>query len=259
MGPSDDVTDVSRAVGVIELARPSIIECPDTRSVRADPRRRRPVRTCRFGRPSRLAESARSNFCTGADLKDAAAIARDHRATDDHLQVVQSTMRRLECSRLPVVAASQGLVLAGGLELACAVTWSWQLTTRSSATNTSTMGLAPAWGGGQRLPRAVGLQRALHLMLYGSRISADTAAQWGLVSHVVPAAELIDGSMRYCEKLATRSQSSLATMKRLARAADRHRLDVGLELERAAVLRRLDGPDAAEGLAAFEEGRVPLV
>jgi enoyl-CoA hydratase len=205
-----------------------------------------------------LVRALGADFCSGADLEDASSMARDPRATDDYLELVQTTLRRLESSPLPVVAACQGLVLAGGLELALCCDVVLAADDAHFGDQHVNYGPVPAWGASQRLPRAVGLQRALHLMFSGARISAADAAQWGLVSRVVPSADLADEAMLYCEQLATRSPSGLDTMKRLARAAEQLPLDVGLELERAAVVRRLDGPDPAEGLAAFQEGRVPL-
>jgi enoyl-CoA hydratase len=118
-------------------------------------------------------------------------------------------------------------------------------------------GLVPGWGGSQRLPRIVGLRRALDLFLTARWIDADEALAWGLVNYVVEDADLRKSALRYCHKLATRSRTGLAAMKQLARRGIDRSLNDGLALEVEIATEALVGCDVAEGLAAFQERRKP--
>ena len=118
-------------------------------------------------------------------------------------------------------------------------------------------GLLPGFGGSQRLPRIVGVRRALDLFFSARWIDAETALQWGLVNYVVPPDALGDAALAYCQTLATRSRPGLATMKRFARAGLEGSLDAGLALEEASVVDGLLHADASEGLTAFRARRPP--
>ena len=119
-------------------------------------------------------------------------------------------------------------------------------------------GLVPGWGGSQRLPRIVGLRRALDLFFNARWIDAPTALAWGLVNYVVEPDKLADASMAYCTQLASRSRIGLATMKRLARQGLDRPLNEGLEMEQVQISRELLNDDVSEGLAAFEARRPPV-
>ena len=119
-------------------------------------------------------------------------------------------------------------------------------------------GQLPGAGGSQRLPRAVGLLRAKHLMLTGELLSAEDARQIGLVNEVVPAAEL-DAAVNRCSiKLRDKSRVGLSGAKHLANATLTMDLDAGLRHEIEFVHRyATTEPDAIEGLVAFKEKRKP--
>jgi enoyl-CoA hydratase len=158
---------------------------------------------------------------------------------------------------LPVVAAVHGLALAGGLEimLACDVVFAG--TGARFGDQHAQYGLVPGGGGSQRLPRIVGLRRALDLMYTNRWLDAQEAERWGLVNYVVADDELFDQALAYCEDLATKSRSGLAAMKRMSRQGLEGSLDAGLTLEAREVVDALLSDDTAEGLAAFQERRPP--
>jgi enoyl-CoA hydratase/carnithine racemase len=166
---------------------------------------------------------------------------------------------RLEASPLPVVAAVQGLCLAGGIELALACDVVFAAHDARFGDQHAAFGLIPGWGGSQRLTRIIGLRRALDLMYSARWIDAPTAMQWGLVNHLAPAARLRDDALAYARQLASRSRAGLAAVKRLGRhAADAGQpLSNGLRLEQQEAIDVLTGIDINEGLAAFRERRVP--
>ncbi len=100
----------------------------------------------------------------------------------------QRTFRRLGRLTVPVIAAIDGVCLGGGTEMALAC--DWRLATDRSSTKIGLpevkLGIIPAWGGCVRLPRVIGVQRALDMILGGSSVSAARAQRWGLVDRVFP-------------------------------------------------------------------------
>jgi 3-hydroxyacyl-CoA dehydrogenase/enoyl-CoA hydratase/3-hydroxybutyryl-CoA epimerase len=128
-------------------------------------------------------------FCAGADLKRIASLSTTEKV-DRFVSHGQQTFDRLASLARPTVAVINGPCLGGGLEfaLACrhrvAIDADQQGGTRLGLPE-STLGLIPAWGGTQRLPRLVGLATALDLMLSGESVNADEALQLGLVDEVL--------------------------------------------------------------------------
>jgi enoyl-CoA hydratase len=118
-------------------------------------------------------------------------------------------------------------------------------------------GLVPGWGGTQRLPRRVGLNRALELMYSGRWLEAAEAKDWGLINHISGVGEVRAAAVAFAADLAQKSRSGLATMKRLARRGLEGTLDAGLTLEETDIIDALLGKDVDEGLAAFQQRRKP--
>jgi len=196
------------------------------------------------------------HFCTGADLAEVQALRAAGRF-DAFIAQGHRVLCRLEASPLPVVMAVQGLCLAGGLELALAGDVILAAEGAKFGDQHAQYGLVPGWGGSQRLPRRVGLTRALDLMFCARWLTAAQARDWGLAAQVVPDAELRQQALAYCEQLATRSRPGLAAMKRLARQGADLPLTDALQLEQRLALQAMAGPDVDEGLAAFGERRPP--
>jgi enoyl-CoA hydratase len=119
------------------------------------------------------------------------------------------------------------------------------------------LGLIPGGGGTQRLPRLVGLGRALLLNMTGDFIDAATAHDWGLVEKVVPREELHDASLGIARAIAARSPVSVSVLRELARTTRDLPLEEGLRREAGGFRRCLESEDGAEGVAAFLEKREP--
>jgi enoyl-CoA hydratase/carnithine racemase len=238
------------AVGILTLARPARRNAllPEDRvAMLAALRQFESTPTIR----AVLIDAQGRDFCTGLDLDAFQALRQDPAALAAFLAEGHALATALEISSLPVVAAVQGLCLAGGLELALCCDIVLAAEDARFGDQHARYGLLPAWGGTQRLPRAIGRPRALDLMLTGRWISAAEAAQWGLISRVLPAEALAAEAMACCAALAAGSAPALAAMKRLARSGS-------LEAETEAATVLLPGADATEGLAAFSDRRKPV-
>lgn len=245
------------SVGVIELARPKSFNCLSVgmfeeivqalRSFEADAT----VRTL-------LIQAQGRNFCTGADLGEVKARRESAADLDAFLRRGHEALRALESSRLPVLGLVQGLCLAGGLELMLACDVVFADPGARFGDQHAQFGLAPGWGGSQRLPRAIGLRRAMDLFLGVRWIDAPTALSWGLVNYVCEEGALAREAMEYATKLGERSSGGLALMKRIARKGLDLDLSTALEFEIAEVAEPLRSAQVAEGIAAFEEKRKPV-
>ncbi len=244
------------AVGLIRLNRPDKFNCLST-----DVMRRIAAAMDHFeaGGSVRavLIAAEGKQFCTGADLDEVQGLRGDRAALEAFIATGHATLCKLEASALPVVAAVQGLALAGGLELMMACDIAFAAESARFGDQHAQFALVPGFGGSQRLPRLIGLRRAMDLFLSAAWIDARTAKEWGLVNRLAKDKSLHGDALAYCQALAERSRSGLATMKRLARDGIDRSLADGLRLEQARAPEALMSPDVTEGLAAFKARRKP--
>jgi enoyl-CoA hydratase len=120
-----------------------------------------------------------------------------------------------------------------------------------------TLGVMPAWGGSQRLTRAVGKAKAMDLCLTGRRMDAAEAERCGLVSRVVTADKLMDETMQAARKIASMGRLSTVANKEAVNAAFETPLNQGLRLERRLFYSLFATEDQKEGMAAFIAKRPP--
>ncbi|MFP6745991.1 MAG: enoyl-CoA hydratase/isomerase family protein [Alphaproteobacteria bacterium] len=204
-----------------------------------------------------LLTGAGKTFCTGADLDEVMAARRDRAALRTFISHIHAMLRRLEASSLPVVVAVNGLALAGGIEIMLACDVALASASAKIGDQHAQYGLIPGGGGTQRLPRLVGLRRALDLMFTNRWLDAGEAERWGLVNYVVADDDLAQASLAYCRDLAKKSRAGLAAMKQWSRQGLEGTLDAGLKMEEDRAVDGLLGADVEEGLAAFQARREP--
>jgi E-phenylitaconyl-CoA hydratase len=200
-------------------------------------------------------------FCAGADLRDVGEFYRSLTSAE-RLRRAESEpglggiTRNLAIDK-PIIAAINGHCLAGGLEIALACDLRIAAENATFGLPEVTHGIIPGAGGTQRLPRLVGPQAALDLILTGRRIDAREAERIGLVRSVVPLGRLHDEAM----ELASRVAENAPLAVRAARAAVWRGLDVsleeGLRLEQLLAEPVRQSEDAREGPRAFLEKRRP--
>lgn len=199
-------------------------------------------------------------FCVGADLKAAQENVRagaDDRGRE-FVARASALMRQIECFPAPVVAAVNGLALAGGLELVLCCDLAVAVSTARFGDAHANYGLLPGAGGSARLPRRIGALRAKQMMFTAEMIDADQALAWGLINEICAPQDLETKTEALLGKLVAKSPLGLRRMKRL--------IDEGLEVDiEAALAKELDlhaehsqSRDRKEGLAAFSEKRKPL-
>jgi enoyl-CoA hydratase len=157
----------------------------------------------------------------------------------------------------PTIAAINGFALGGGCELALAC--DLRIAARSARLGQPeiNLGLLPGGGGTQRLPRLVGMGRALRLILTGELIDAAEAQRIGLVDEVVDDPMLRARAHELASSMAARSPVALKLIKDAVRAAAEMPLSAGLAFERELFITAFASEDRTEGVAAFLEKRTP--
>ncbi len=187
-------------------------------------------------------------FCAGADLQAVNATAVT--APDRPL------VRDLGLTK-PLIAAINGHAMGGGLELALLADIRIAASHATLGLTEARIGSMPGSGGTQRLPRLIGAGSALLMSLSAQAVTAAEALQWGLVSRVVPGAELRASAMALAEVIAANAPLSVRAIKRAIHEGLTVPLPEALELERALFRTIRDSEDRAEGRAAFRERRPP--
>lgn len=166
-------------------------------------------------------------------------------------------MRRIEESPIVFIAAVGGFALGGGTELSLACDVILASDAATFGLPEVTIGLFPGWGGTQRLPRVVGIQRAKELIFSGRRIPADEALRIGLAVSVVPAEQLDTAAVAMAESFLANSPTAIQRAKVAVTQGTRVSLDQGLAIEAEAWIANLGSPNRVEGLSAFLEKRKP--
>jgi enoyl-CoA hydratase len=193
-------------------------------------------------------------FVAGADI----ASIRERRRDDALSSINSRLMAAVEAHEAVVIAAVNGVALGGGCELALACDLRIAAEHAVFGLPEPSLGIIPGAGGTQRLPRVVGLGRAKEMVLTGARWSAAQALQYGLVSEVVPAAELLSAARRMAERVLALGPLAVRLSKAALNASAQMPLQAGLAYESTAQAITFESADKMEGTTAFLEKRRPL-
>jgi enoyl-CoA hydratase/carnithine racemase len=194
-------------------------------------------------------------FSAGADLKERRTWTLDD--TRVFLGEINALMDALAAFPRPTIAAVNGVAFGGGLELALACDLRIAADTAEMGLTEVRLGIIPGAGGTQRLARIAGVAAAKELILTGRRIGAARARELGMVSEVVPSAELPAAAARWAAEIAAAAPLALGAAKRAVDEGISRSLTDGLEIERNRYEEVLVTDDRNEGLAAFIEKRPP--
>lgn len=195
-------------------------------------------------------------FSAGADLKE--RLEMSPAETRAFLDELRAALDALAGFPQPVLAAIAGAALGGGLELALACDIRIASEAAVFGFPEVRLGIIPGAGGTQRLARVCGLAVAKELVLTGRRIGSPRARELGLVSAVVPAAELCAETQRWADEIAEAGPLAVAQAKRALDDGFGLPLPEGLDLEQRCYQVVIESEDRKEGLAAFAEQRKPV-
>jgi len=206
-----------------------------------------------------LVTGAGRGFCAGQDLGDR-AVAPGAEPVDLGSSIERNykpLILGLRSLALPVVCAVNGVAAGAGANIALACDLVIAAKSASFIQAFCKIGLIPDSGGTYFLPRLAGMARAMGLSLLGDKLSAEQAAQWGLIWQCVDDAELMPTVDKLLAGLAAAPTAGLAAAKRALYASAGNSLEAQLELERDLQRALGYGPDYREGVAAFAEKRPP--
>lgn len=164
---------------------------------------------------------------------------------------------KIRHSRMVFIAAVNGYALGGGCEFAIACDLRLASEYARFGLPEVTLGILPGAGGTQRLTRLVGQQRTMELVLSGDPIKAAEALAIGLVSRVLPAAELLPAAYELAARITKNPPLAVYYAKQCIRQSDESSLSAGLAYENAMFSLCFDTADQKEGMAAFLEKRPP--
>jgi len=196
-------------------------------------------------------------FCAGADLKYIDELLGNPQKMAAFGQLFYDTYGMIENLSKPVIAAINGMALAGGIELleSCDIVIASE--DARIGDQHANFGLVPGGGSTQRLPRLIGLRKAKELLLTGDWVTAKEAESLGLINKAVPADKLEEATMEMAQKLAERSPMASKTIKFLVNRGMQVDLYTGLQLEKGALAAHSATEDMKEGVSAFLAKRKP--
>jgi enoyl-CoA hydratase len=236
------------AVRVLQINRPEARNAVDARTARAlreawqafdaDPQARVGILT-----------GGDEVFCAGADLKDLEGLAAEVEGEHGPLGFTRRAVSK------PTIAAISGYCVAGGLELACWCDLRIADETAVFGCFERRFGVPLVDGGTQRLPRIVGLGRALEMILTGKPVTALEALAMGLANEVVPHGQALSRAVELAHQIADFPQTALRNDRQAVYEGLGLQLQDGLRLEARLGARTLASGEAVAGAQAFREGK----
>jgi enoyl-CoA hydratase len=192
-------------------------------------------------------------FAAGADIKEMSEKPAADFYNEDFFS--KWTSHLVKTTRKPWIAAVNGFALGGGCELAMMADFIIASDNAKFGQPEIKLGVAPGMGGSQRLTRAVGKAKAMDMCLTGRMMDAAEAERSGLVTRVVPLADLLADALKTAETIAAMPPMAAVANKEMVNAAFETTLDQGLLFERRVFQILTASEDKAEGMTAFIEKR----
>ncbi len=192
-------------------------------------------------------------FAAGADIKEIQSKTYMEVFREDFI----GSWDHITRCRKPVIAAVAGFALGGGCELAMMCDFIIAADTAKFGQPEIKIGIMPGAGGTQRLARFVGKAKAMDMCLTGRMMDAAEAEHCGLVSRVVPAANLLDEAIKAAETIASMSLPAVMMTKESVNRSFETTLGEGIRFERRVFHSLFSTEDQKEGMAAFAEKRKP--
>ena len=197
-------------------------------------------------------------FCAGADLLFFDTVFDNISRLPPYVKLLNDCLFQLEDLPIPTIAVVHGFALAGGLELVLACDMTLAAEDARLGDQHANFGLMPGGGSTQRLPRRVGMQRAMELLTTGRWLSGSEAVAWGLALRAVPTESLEAELETLLLQLRDKSRTGLAWTKSIARQSQDLPLRAGIDREGMAFVQYFaTSPHPQEGIRAFKEKRKP--
>ena len=193
-------------------------------------------------------------FAAGADIKEMSGKSYMDVYKEDF---ITNGWERVSTCRKPIIAAVAGYALGGGCEVAMMCDFIIAADNAKFGQPEITIGTMPGAGGTQRLTRVVGKSKAMEMCLTGRQIGAEEAERCGLVSRIVPLADLVEDAVKTAQRIADMSRPVVMMTKESVNRSYEVTLKEGLLFERRVFHSTFATEDQKEGMAAFVEKRQP--
>ena len=198
-------------------------------------------------------------FCSGGDLREMRSMGEQHGSIeaflDEPLKALHEVIRLIRLAPIPFIAAVNGVCAGAGTNFALACDLVIAADDASFNEAFVRIGLSPDCGGSFFLPRAVGEKLAAEMLMTGSTVTAQRAAEIGMVNRVVPASELMAEAEKLASQLASGPTAAIGRVKKMLNATFSNTLEEQLSLEADLQVESGKSQDFAEGVAAFFEKR----
>ena len=191
-------------------------------------------------------------FAAGADITFMKNFDYMHAYKTDF---ITRNWERIKTARKPVIAAVSGYALGGGCEFAMMCDMIFASDTAKFGQPEVKIGILPGAGGTQRLPRAIGKAKAMDMCLTGRMMDVQEAEQSGLVARIIPAAQLLEETLKAAQQIASYSLPVVMMIKESLNRAFESSLNEGLLFERRSFHAAFALEDQKEGMTAFAEKR----
>jgi enoyl-CoA hydratase/carnithine racemase len=199
-------------------------------------------------------EGAGGNFCAGGDFAEVEQLrAQGPAALRTLFAAFRSACDAIAAIDVPVVALVEGVAAAGGFELMQAADLVLVSDEARIADNHIRFGMIPGGGGTQRLPRLIGRQQAMGVLLSGDRLGGTDAVRLGLAYRSFPQHEFVDATDSFVGAMAARERSALVAIKRLVGFGLQKPLAAGLDDELDEVVRHISEGAGRNGASAFSQ------
>jgi 2-(1,2-epoxy-1,2-dihydrophenyl)acetyl-CoA isomerase len=198
-----------------------------------------------------ILDAAGPAFCAGGDVLEMATSGAAGSEVTDAAHTIHDGIRTFVESDKPIVAAVQGAVAGGGLGLMLTADYIVASEQSRFVSKYANIGLTPDLGVSTLLPAAVGQRRALQLLLQDLTIDAATALDWGLVTEVVPAADVAARAEAVARFWLDNATGAFGQAKRLVRTGAGRSFAENLDDEAASIGARFDTDEARARVAAF--------
>jgi 2-(1,2-epoxy-1,2-dihydrophenyl)acetyl-CoA isomerase len=200
-------------------------------------------------------------FCAGGDLREMQSLAQKEGRIEAYLEAplgaLHDLVRLIRETPIPFIAAVNGICAGAGtnIALACDIV----IAAENASFNEAfvKIGLSPDCGGTFFLPRAIGEKLAAELFMTGESVTAERAAQFGMINRVVSAEELMTDALVIAEKLAAAPTGAIGRIKKMLNASYSNNLKDQLALEHECQIESGRSEDFKEGVNAFFEKRPP--
>ncbi len=195
-------------------------------------------------------------FIAGSDINEM-SIGRPGEETVQMSTAANKLISKIEEISKPFMAAINGYALGGGLELALAC--DFRIASKKAAMGLTeiNLGVAPCYGGTQRLPRLIGTAKAKELLFTARMLNAEEALAWGLINSISEPENLMDDAVKMMQKVAEKSEIAIRYLKKCVNQGMEMPLMEGIRYESKVAGILIETEDAREGVTAFLEKRKP--